>query len=54
MVQSLTEASHLITSIGYANTYPETFAESSTSELGAAMDLARGGRFDSVPANSIV
>ena len=42
-----------ITSVGYAKAFPTTFAESSTSNslLTQAMDVARGGKFTTIPAS---
>ena len=48
---SLEEVLHLITHIGYAKVYPEVFAEKHDSLIADAMDKARGGRFDKVPAS---
>ena len=46
---SIEEILHIITSIGYAETYPDVFGERRGSELAKAMDVARGGYFRSVP-----
>lgn len=48
---SLEEVLHLITHVGYANAYPAVFGETGDSELTRAMDVARGGHFDSVPSS---
>ena len=48
---ALEEVLHLISTAGYARVYPEAFDESAGSLLTAAMDLARGGRFPSVPGS---
>ncbi len=50
---TLEEVLHTISQVGYANAYPADFAEgpNSGSTLTAAMDLARGGHFLSIPAN---
>ena len=47
----LEENLHTISAIGYANAYPEAFAEgpNSNSRLTLAMDKARGGHFLSIP-----
>ena len=47
---SLEEVLHLITSAGYANAYPNVFGESNGTEIAIAMDVARGGNFQQVPA----
>ena len=46
---SIEEILHIITSIGYAEVYPEVFGERKGSELAKAMDTARGGYFRTVP-----
>lgn len=46
---SLEEILHIITHAGYARAYPDVFGESEGSEIADAMDLARGGRFTSIP-----
>ena len=46
---SLEEIWHVITHIGYANAYPLTFGEKAGTSLTNAMDIARGGYFNSVP-----
>lgn len=43
------EVLHLITHAGYASAYPEIFGERPGTELGDAMDKARGGRFLAIP-----
>jgi hypothetical protein len=48
---SLEEILHLLTFAGYAEHYPEALGIDSGSELAAAMDLARGGYFEEVPAS---
>ena len=40
---------HIITHAGYAAVYPEVFGEQIGSDLGNAMDIARGGQFTSIP-----
>ncbi len=47
---SLEEVLHLITHEGYSEVYPE-LAEKKGSKLASAMDKARGGYFESPPAN---
>ncbi|KZN30016.1 hypothetical protein N480_03470 [Pseudoalteromonas luteoviolacea S2607] len=46
---TLEEVLHLITHVGYANVYPEIFGENVNSAIAAAMDIARGGRFEEIP-----
>lgn len=48
---TLEEVLHLITHVGYANTYPSVFGEHSGSEVAKAMDIARGGNFTDIPDN---
>ena len=48
---SYEEVLHLITHVGYANAYPESFGEQPGSTLADAMDNARGGRLEQVPAS---
>lgn len=48
---SLEEVLHLITHVGYAGVYPSIFGESVGSVLADAMDVARGGQFETIPAN---
>ena len=43
---SLEEILHLITEVGYAQTYPEVFAEARGSTIARYMDNARGGHFE--------
>ncbi len=45
------EVLHLITHAGYAKVYPTIFGEQQGSELANAMDLARGGQYNSVPSS---
>lgn len=47
---SLEEVLHIITHAGYARAYPEIFGESEGSAIADAMDIARGGRFMSIPS----
>ena len=46
---TLEEVLHLISHVGYANAYPAIFGEEPGSKLADAMDIARGGRFYTVP-----
>ena len=46
---ALEETLHLITSAGYADTYPAVFGESPNTTVAEAMDIARGGHFRQVP-----
>lgn len=48
---SLEEVLHLITHVGYHNAYPEVFGEQVGSSVADAMDTARGGQFEQIPAN---
>ena len=43
---SLEEILHLITSVGYAQTYPDVFGEEPGSTIARYMDNARGGHFE--------
>ena len=45
----LEEILHLVTQVGYANAYPEVFSEFKGSRISIAMDVARGGYFETVP-----
>lgn len=47
---TLEEVLHLVSHVGYANTYPKQFGEQVGSELANAMDGARGGRFMEAPS----
>jgi hypothetical protein len=53
---SLEEVLHLITFVGYAQTYPDVFAEEIGSTIAIAMDVARGGQYllppEQYPENS--
>ena len=46
---SLEEVIHLVTSVGYANAYPDIFGEKPGTAIAKAMDKARGGNFRRVP-----
>jgi hypothetical protein len=46
---TLEEVLHLVTALGYANAHPGAFGESSGSTIAGCMDLARGGKFMSIP-----
>ena len=46
---SYEEVLHLITHAGYASAYPKVFGEKPDTDLGDAMDKARGGRFLEIP-----
>lgn len=46
---ALEEVWHIITHAGYASAYPAVFGEDVGSTLTDAMDLARGGRFTTIP-----
>lgn len=47
---ALEEVLHLITTAGYEVVYPNAFGSRPGTRLTDAMDLARGGRFEAVPA----
>lgn len=48
---ALEEVLHIITHAGYAKVYPDIFGESAGSVLANAMDIARGGHFQSIPSS---
>lgn len=48
---ALEEVWHIITNGGHERAYPGVFSSRSGSEISAAMDVARGGNFQSPPAN---
>ncbi len=48
---ALEEVLHIITHAGYARAYPDVFGEVVGTSIADAMDLARGGRFESIPAS---
>ena len=47
---TLEEVLHLISHVGYAGVYPSVFGETTGSVLADAMDVARGGQFETIPA----
>ncbi|RAP33038.1 hypothetical protein DID75_03455 [Candidatus Marinamargulisbacteria bacterium SCGC AG-410-N11] len=46
---TLEEVFHLITHVGYAHVYPDIFGEKRGSSIANAMDVARGGYFETIP-----
>ena len=46
---SLEEVHHLILNTGWSQLHPELLAQTKGSALAEAMDIARGGQFDSIP-----
>ncbi len=46
---SVEEILHLITHVGYAKVYPDVWGEVPGSDIATVMDVARGGRFITVP-----
>lgn len=46
---SLEECLHLVTHYGYSNAYPTIFGEEIGTSLADAMDIARGGQFETIP-----
>ena len=50
---TLEEVWHVVTGVGYVKAFPSTFAIESTSnsKLTQAMDVARGGKFTSIPSS---
>lgn len=48
---ALEEVFHIITHAGYSKVYPEVFGENAGSQIANAMDAARGGQFNTIPAN---
>ena len=46
---TLEEVLHLITHVGYSKVYPDVFGEKADSSIADAMDIARGGRFETIP-----
>jgi len=47
---ALEEVLHIITHAGYATAYPTIFGENSGTALSNAMDIARGGYFETIPS----
>lgn len=48
---TLEEVLHLITHVGYTGVYPKVFGEEVDSIVADAMDIARGGRFKTIPTS---
>lgn len=48
---SLEEIWHIITTAGYSQAYPNVFGENSGTALTNAMDIARGGHFQTIPTS---
>ncbi|WP_291621643.1 alpha/beta fold hydrolase [Colwellia sp.] len=48
---TIEEVLHLITHVGYAGVYPEVFGEAIGSDIANAMDIARGGQFETIPSS---
>ena len=48
---SLEEIFHIISNTGYASVYPDIFGEQRGTAIADAMDTARGGYFENVPAS---
>jgi len=48
---TLEEVLHLITHVGFAGVYPGVFGEQTGSAISDAMDIARGGQFETIPAS---
>lgn len=46
---SLEEVLHLVNNAGHSYAYPQIFGQNTTSQLAKAMDIARGGKFISIP-----
>lgn len=46
---TLEEVLHIITHAGYAKAYPDVFGETAGTALANAMDIARGGHFETIP-----
>lgn len=48
---TIEEVLHLISHVGYAGVYPAIFGELPGTVLAEAMDVARGGQFETIPEN---
>ncbi len=48
---ALEEVWHVVTNSGYAKAYPTVFGTTGDTELTAAMDIARGGKFTNIPSS---
>lgn len=48
---SLEEVLHIINNAGHSYAYPNAFGQNENSELAKAMDIARGGKFTSIPSS---
>ncbi|WP_435260810.1 hypothetical protein [Tenacibaculum sp. nBUS_03] len=48
---AIEEVWHIITHAGYAKAYPSIFGENPGTSLSNAMDIARGGKFTTIPNN---
>ena len=48
---SLEEVLHIINNAGHSYAYPQVFGQNENSELAKAMDIARGGKFLTIPSS---
>lgn len=48
---ALEEVLHIINNAGHSYAYPNAFGQNENSELAKAMDIARGGKFMSIPSS---
>jgi hypothetical protein len=48
---SLEEVLHMVSDVGWAGAYPKVFGRAPGTKIAQAMDRARGGRFQEVPAH---
>lgn len=48
---ALEEVLHIINNAGHSFAYPEAFGQNENSELAKAMDIARGGKFLTIPSS---
>lgn len=48
---ALEEVLHVITHTGYTNAYPSVFGEQAGTAIASAMDIARGGHFQTIPSS---